>query len=197
MSDRICSVEGCQKKHAARGFCQQHYTTEYRPLMPDARKCSIEGCDKKHNAHGLCRAHYGRMRRHGTLESFRPRRDGCAVEGCDRPNHCGGYCLKHLRRVRKHGDPQMVTPREGSDHYHWAGDDITYSGLHQRVRNIRGPASTHQCVDCFGPAHDWSYDNTGIGEREDVNRGMKYSTDIQQYSPRCSMCHRAFDQAVV
>lgn len=68
---RICSVEGCDKRHKARGFCRIHYrrlmrngTTE---LIPKKSKgvCLVEGCNSTVNARGLCNKHYPRFRRYG------------------------------------------------------------------------------------------------------------------------------------
>lgn len=67
---RICSIEGCEKKHAARGFCAKHYRGCRRygdPLAPIRRyatgTCELSLCDRKHYALGLCRKHYLRLAR--------------------------------------------------------------------------------------------------------------------------------------
>jgi hypothetical protein len=63
---RRCSREGCQRIHAAHGFCQMHYTvvrhsTRLEHLLPEESRrprCEIPGCDKPEYAKGVCRGHY-------------------------------------------------------------------------------------------------------------------------------------------
>lgn len=73
---RICSVEGCDKKVHAFGYCNGHSTRFRRygdPLGggPSRNKrvtpCSVTGCQAKSHAHGLCGQHYMRMKRHGDI----------------------------------------------------------------------------------------------------------------------------------
>ncbi|CQD07188.1 hypothetical protein BN970_01349 [Mycolicibacterium conceptionense] len=82
----------------------------------------------------------------------------------------------------------------GSDSPQWIGDNISYFGLHVRIKVDRGRAAEHDCVDCGGQAAEWSYDHTGVDEKVS-DTGMAYSTDTAQYSPRCKPCHGAFDSA--
>lgn len=60
----------------------------------------------------------------------------------------------------------------------------SYAVWHQRVKKARGPASRYTCVDCGGPAQDWSTVNPS-------------SDDIwARFQPRCRSCHRHHDGAV-
>ena len=71
MSNKICSVEGCDKKKHARGLCQNHYRkfmrwgdpthNENKPLF-----CSVSGCTRKARTFGLCGMHYYRLRVNGS-----------------------------------------------------------------------------------------------------------------------------------
>ena len=70
MSERICSIEGCERKVLCRGWCNSHYakwrahgTTDGNPHKP--RQCSIDGCDRKHYGRGWCHKHYGIWLLHG------------------------------------------------------------------------------------------------------------------------------------
>ncbi|MGH3633928.1 MAG: hypothetical protein ACRDTS_07520 [Mycobacterium sp.] len=69
--------------------------------------------------------------------------------------------------------------------------ELDYAAAHKRIAELRGKASAHLCVDCGGWAQDWSYDHGDPNELAD--NGMRYSTDIYHYSPRCKGCHRKFD----
>lgn len=74
MSDKICSVEGCDKRVRCKGVCPMHYHRLQRYGDPTcvrpryARRgatCKIAGCGKKATAQELCPKHYYRMRAYG------------------------------------------------------------------------------------------------------------------------------------
>jgi len=68
---RICSVDGCQNKSRARGYCARHYQKWIRCGDPlhvvkyGTKQCSIEKCFNKHMAKGFCEQHYGKWKRYG------------------------------------------------------------------------------------------------------------------------------------
>jgi hypothetical protein len=103
MSDRTCSVEGCEAVHHAAGFCNVHYARWRKHGDPtkvragSGRRCELDGCDKPHLARGLCNAHYTQMMRQGTA---------AVVRGVDLScKHCGGVVD---RPVKSHGRPPAV-----------------------------------------------------------------------------------------
>lgn len=173
-------------------------------------KCQVEGCgrDAVLNAADkqVCRAHWGRHHRSGSFGSGRIRevrksRGVCVADGCgkiDSGPH--GYCSTHRTRITRHGDPSVVIkPSErqmpsGQDHPNWAGGDISYMGMHQRLRRLRGSSLDYLCVDCGKNAQQWSYDHAGQAEERDSEFG-KYSVDPSDYSPRCIPCHKVYDLA--
>lgn len=76
MTDRTCSVEGCERTPKGRGWCAMHYhrwhrhgdplhLERVRRLAPASGVCSVEGCGKPHRTRGWCVAHYTRWQRHG------------------------------------------------------------------------------------------------------------------------------------
>lgn len=76
MSDRGCKIEGCERKHFGRGFCNAHYLRLRRygdalagqaPRLRLYVRCTIADCDKPHFGHGLCSAHYTRRYRQQDL----------------------------------------------------------------------------------------------------------------------------------
>lgn len=80
---------------------------------------------------------------------------------------------------------------------HWraAPDPNSYNAVHIRLSKARGAASTHVCADCGERASDWSYNRSGISELTGM-RGeyrIDYSTDMEQYEPRCKRCHNHLD----
>lgn len=76
---RFCEVEGCERPHVARGFCDAHYRRVQKgkdPHSPVAsrrrRNCSL--CDNSHFARGYCEKHYRRWERHGDPNVTRRKR---------------------------------------------------------------------------------------------------------------------------
>jgi transposase-like protein len=59
---------------------------------------------------------------------------------------------------------------------------VGYHPKHKRVYRARGKASEHACVDCSGPAEDWSWVHDTDGS--DLN---------EHRQPRCRRCHKAYD----
>ncbi len=39
---RVCEIEGCDKKHRAKGLCENHYGQNYRRTHPEFRKRAVE-----------------------------------------------------------------------------------------------------------------------------------------------------------
>lgn len=81
--------------------------------------------------------------------------------------------------------------QRGSANHAWKGDGLGYAAAHLRIYAVRGHASAHVCVDCDGPATDWSY--IGGRPRESQRDGLAYSPDPMSYAPRCKTCHHNYD----
>ena len=62
---RTCSVEGCEKKHNARGYCSGHYYARKQTGEFNLGTCKKEGCEEVHEAKGYCRKHYLQAKRNG------------------------------------------------------------------------------------------------------------------------------------
>lgn len=110
MSDRTCSVDGCQKNWLARGMCSTHYAAYRRacggvlPPLPTSR-CAVDGCTNKHHAHGYCSNHYARLRRWGDPLGEPPVVESrvCSVDGCNASHWGRDLCRKHYRRWKATG----------------------------------------------------------------------------------------------
>jgi hypothetical protein len=188
VSNRKCSVEGCDAPHKTGGLCGMHYWRlrqtgdageAGKRRLPSPDQCTVDGCSNtRHLTKGLCRKHYSRLARHGDVEAnpFKPR-GRCAVLGCGRPHEAQGYCSKHYWMWRQHGDPEPGG----------------YQYAHYKVRRLRGSVRNHPCRHCGDPAREWAYDHADPRERNDPRRGGPYSLDPDHYIPLCVSCHRRFD----
>jgi 5-methylcytosine-specific restriction endonuclease McrA len=105
---KACSIEGCNGKHHAKGYCQKHYMRLLKhndPLYSELNrehngKCSIEGCNDKFISNGFCSKHYFRFIRHGDSLKGSPFRrtdygDTCTIDGCENKHKSQSYCQKH------------------------------------------------------------------------------------------------------
>lgn len=203
---RFCSLDDCNQPHYGLGLCALHWrrqsvTGSTAAPAPKPTICIADDCDRKPRSNGYCPKHFARWRRHGDPLAGRVERgsrpDVCTVDGCDGAHLAGGYCSLHWQRVYKHGDLEHERSMPtGEDHHNWTGDAATYGGVHQRVRYQRGSATNYSCADCGDPAAHWSYDNADPDERVCPELGLRYSVDLDRYSPRCVLCHSRFDRGV-
>lgn len=66
-----CEVDGCDRKHYAKGLCKKHYQRKrntgsvVKQVRP--KVCIVDGCGDPVHGHGLCLKHYTRLRRHGDV----------------------------------------------------------------------------------------------------------------------------------
>lgn len=72
MGERTCMVEGCERRHHARGYCVNHYHSwKTTSTIGDdgARRpvCSVSRCLRPAYGDRLCSAHYQQVRKHGRI----------------------------------------------------------------------------------------------------------------------------------
>lgn len=118
---KLCTFEGCERKHSAKGFCKVHYNMWKldHPLhvigAPGGRKkneiirlCNIEGCGKKHEAKGFCKQHWSKQHYKRLGNRQIKGANTCSVDGCKNPYRAKGYCEKHYFRMRIHGTTELL-----------------------------------------------------------------------------------------
>lgn len=158
--------------------------------------CSVDGCDEDAKTRGMCRSHYGKWYRHGTPITPIRQRYPCVIEGCTDPANLkpGGMCRYHIGRKCKTGSATTPLRVRGGT------TPCKYSAAHRRIRDTRGRASEHDCIDCGRQAAEWSYRGGSaleMTERRSTGHGgfvvVPYSPDPMDYDPRCKSCHNRYD----
>lgn len=155
-----CTVDGCEKKHVAKGYCANHYyrwKSNSNPLI-DGRKnkpvkvCSIDGCNNKHRGSGFCNKHYLRFKNHGDPNAIKKvRQDGCDVVECKDKHFSKGFCRTHYNNFRSTGNPLIVKRRgkqiekctvDGCDNKYFSSG---YCRRHYAKLSKRGQCSMEGC----------------------------------------------------
>lgn len=91
--------------------------------------------------------------------------------------------------------------KSGKCHASWRGQDVSYSGAHNRIHSLRGSATDYDCKECGHAAKDWSLDWKSIPpdsikwgrDKPAIDKLSPYSANPEDYSPRCRRCHHAYD----
>lgn len=109
----VCTMDGCDRPHKARGYCQTHYMQFRRGITPvgpikvrvrdKPPECAEAGCSEPVKAKGLCKTHYQRLLRHGhTRYRDRKKTAGpCAIDACDNHAYAKGLCHAHYLKQRR------------------------------------------------------------------------------------------------
>lgn len=129
---RICEVEGCERKHDAKGYCRIHYERHKKGRPMDApgrgeRICDVDNCEQYHKAKGKCAFHYRRLKKGEDLHSLpRVKRvtRSCEVKGCERAHEARGFCLKHYYRWKRGlspAEPLSLGKPVGSKYHDYNG----------------------------------------------------------------------------
>lgn len=112
---RLCTIDGCGRRHESKGYCGMHYV-RVRKYGTPFRKCETCGDEMPDD--------FGQAKYCGSM--CRPR---CKVDGCEEPYRSkDGYCARHKALVRKYGKPEGKhewSPK--SESYNCLACEITFS----------------------------------------------------------------------
>ena len=111
---RVCSIEGCEKKQAGRGWCAMHLArwrnTGSTVMVKGCHRsgCEVEGCDKKHYSHGFCVQH-ARQHRKGHIPFLYNKCKFCGEDILDRilsatfHKSCVKQHQRNMRFIKEYG----------------------------------------------------------------------------------------------
>jgi hypothetical protein len=160
---KLCSFEGCDRKHAANGLCDGHRgqaydgkaLTQLREKLPNGahKTCTFDGCDRSNLARGLCSTHYAQFKAGNDLTpigmawDIKAQPDKKLAELFSRTNK-NGECLEYMANgiVKKYATVGWKGGSEGVHRIVYAlhyGEDISGAQIH------------HSCANsaCINPEH--------------------------------------------
>lgn len=161
MPKSTCSIEGCDKRHKGRGYCDMHLSRfkihgdPRKGAKPQkgVRSCGIEGCELPFLAKDLCRKHYSRLYRNNSphdedqayvWDSFSECVfcGGPIPDGCKFRRYCRQACASSASMGASRPDNRPCAK---------CGELIDFT-----IRNESGrlrSSKTLLCRQCFPPAH--------------------------------------------
>lgn len=167
MTDRTCSIEDCEERHYALGWCNYHWQGARRygdPLGKQTKapvKCSILTCSDSAVSRGWCKPHYMSWYHHGDPLWVAPSpRLICSIPGCEEPHRVRTWCSAHYQKWVKYGDPLGRAPEV-------APRGCNFPGC-PRAHRAHGYCATH-----------WNHTKRGLPllPLEEGERRKKYSLD--------------------
>lgn len=205
MTDRVCSVGDCGRRHFGKGFCQMHYQrwrAHGDPISGAAVRnpdeCTVGECQKQAHARGMCPMHYQRLRLTGTTELLprapiqRPRRVGvepCEIEGCGKPIQARGWCSAHWSRWKRHGSPTAQLRGEVVGGARRCPDCRMIVPLEDWY--VRPSGRAEKCRSCFA---EWNRDR-GHRRRAVVSGDRFTRADVAQRDGwGCALCGDLIDR---
>lgn len=189
MAERTCSIEGCEKRHVARGWCGMHYqrwkvygdpSVRVRPIfIPGV--CDVADCERPRYRREWCRRHFSRWERYGDptagYRSPGSPLPPCSVNGCTAKTTriIRGMCEMHYSRWATKGDPGSA------ESMRILGDD---EARFWSYVDKNGPVPPHrpdlgQCWLWTGGLNDAGYPIFGCGGRTRLAHRWAYASFVE------------------
>jgi len=166
-----CEINGCEKKHMARGLCVSHYlVARARGDFGVTKKCGYPKCENQHYAKGYCHKHYEINRRNGSPTPKAEIVRICSVPGCgERTTPLSEHCKFHMIRKQKGKDLNRPKGNSGKLNHMWKGGVAQYPNHYEMKKNriIVLEMADYRCHFCGKAAtqvhhKDLSKDNHSI-----------------------------------
>lgn len=110
---KVCSVDGCNEKSYARGYCRKHYYKyKGKEFTVNTDICSVPFCNETVYCKGLCGLHSRRLDKHGRWWLLNKKVPVCKVKDCKRWAKENGYCVRHSTELKRTGS---IVPKLGRD----------------------------------------------------------------------------------
>lgn len=100
---RLCSIEGCKRKHEAKGYCKRHYKSFVRHGNP----IQVDINDEERRVKKESAKFNENLTTRGTVRWAMTREGICSVEGCVESVKSRGLCEKHYSRKRRLGSVKL------------------------------------------------------------------------------------------
>jgi len=159
MKTRKCSIDGCERRTSAKGFCQSHYIKAKRLGEIPGPKCKVENCNKGTYGKGFCHNHHELNRRNGSPTYKKDMLIKCSVPECNRlmtGRNRFDFCKFHVHRRyvsielnRPFGNKSELNPN-------WKGGIAEYPdhSLMKRIRKEVLKEANNICQFCGGYANE-------------------------------------------
>lgn len=145
----ICSVDGCEKQHLARGMCNGHYLKWRKDNIKPKSICKVNECNGTLEGHGYCKKHNRRFKKHGNPLAGGTYKGWPAEWILDNLDYSGDECLRWPFNKGARGYP-CITIDGYAEKAHVVITTIIYG-----PKPNRGDHSRHLCGHkwCMNPLH--------------------------------------------
>lgn len=133
MSERTCSVDGCNGKHHGRGLCSMHHMRVRRSGTTDITvgrpPCKVDECNRSNHAKGYCTMHYRRFVKTGSPDGLlrAPNGSGTVSSEGYRWIYAPTHALARTKRQILEHRVVLYDSIGGGDHpCHWCGVIVSW-----------------------------------------------------------------------